>query len=124
MGTVYVYIIGSLLFALGIKGSLFNIRLSKWFCIEGLVTYPVKRIAHFFVDLYCRIPSKKKENDCFTPPPKLKYDELVEHESIIHKFVEFMDKQVCKLEMPFIKSDVLLYSMLLTFVLLFFFIVK
>ena len=124
MGIVYVYIIGMVLFVLGIKGPLFNLRAPKWLCIEGLVTYPVKRIAHFIIDLYCRIPSKRKEKVCVAPPPKPKYDELVEHESIIHKFVEFVDKQVCKLEMPFIKSDVLLYSMLLTFVLLFFFIVK
>jgi len=124
MGIVYVYIIGTILFILGIKGPLFSLKAPKWFCVEGLVTYPIKIIAHFFIDLYCKLPNKRKEKVCITPPPKPVYEELVEHESVIHKFVEFVDKQVCKLEMPFIKSDILLYSILLTFVLLFFFIVK
>ncbi|WP_353892968.1 proton-conducting transporter membrane subunit [Proteinivorax hydrogeniformans] len=130
VGMVWVYLMGAGLFYWGIKGSLFKVRFPQWLCFECLITLPVRKLIEIAFKIMKKLNLTRRDDMVIYTTSSCEANveipkEEIEEDSMVRKFAGFVDKQICcKCETPFIKSDVLLYSMILTFILVFFFVVK
>ncbi|WP_353892967.1 proton-conducting transporter membrane subunit [Proteinivorax hydrogeniformans] len=141
LGMIPVYVMGGIIFYLGIKYQLFHLHFPKWFSIEGVLILPFVKLKEFVVLLSHKVSTSKHADTFYSANSVVVEDKRerlqhlnayskgtingdIEEASLIEKFVKCVDKEVNKCEISFINSDVIIYSIILTFLLVFFFMVK
>lgn len=126
MGMVWVYLMGAVIFYLGIKFHLFHLHFPEWLKVEYIVFYPLNKI----LQLTCKVMVKgesvslDKGGDAIhgvgaaLSALSEHHDEKADRkDGIVNRFVTTIGIFTERYEMSLIRSDVVIYSLILTGVL-------
>ncbi len=126
MGMIPVYIMGAVIFFLGIKFHLFHLHLPEWLRVEYLVFLPINKALQFVTDKMTHGHDRSLEaGESMINGVSTALNIMTEeHEArtankdgIIERLASTISVFTHKYEMSIIKSDVVIYSIILTSVL-------
>lgn len=122
MGMVWVYLLGAVIFYLGIRFHLFHLHFPHWLKVEYIVFYPLNKVLQFI----CKVMAKKEEQgiekhdaiegmgEALCAIVERQEAEAQKKEGIINRFLTTIGIFTDRYEMSLIRSDVVIYSIILT----------
>ncbi|SCY49583.1 complex I subunit 5 family protein [Alkaliphilus peptidifermentans] len=122
MGMVWVYLLGAIIFVLGLKFHLFHIHLPEWLKIEYIFFYPLIKVLQAIrrvmvngeEDIVIGNNAAGRINKALHAITEDRDESTMNKEGIIQRFVSTVQIFTNKYEMTIIRSDVIIYSVVLT----------
>ncbi len=122
LGMVWVYLMGAVIFYLGIKFNLFHLHLPHWLKVEYILVYPLKKLVH----LTCKVVSKKEQRalekgdaieeigDALCAIIEHQEEEAEKNPGFLQRLLRIIGIFTDRYEMSLIRSDVVIYAIILT----------
>lgn len=123
---VWVYLMGAIIFALGIKFHLFHLHLPEWLRVEYLLFLPLNKLLQFIIDKMTHGHERGMEagesmingvSSALNVMAEEHQARSANKEGVIERLATTISIFTHRYEMSIIKSDVVIYSIILTSVL-------
>ncbi|WP_353892971.1 proton-conducting transporter membrane subunit [Proteinivorax hydrogeniformans] len=127
LGMIPVYLMGLTIFCLGTKFHLFHLNFPRWLSVGYICALPltvVLKAVEFFDKKINRKKQRSDKNSNINKKVTLNSENNKSGEGVINKFVSLVYKGANKVEYSIINCDIIIYSVVLTLMLVFLFVVK